>query len=97
MEDCCKRKKSRSPDEYKKLIHRLNRVEGQLRGIKSMVENSAYCPDILIQVAAVQAALSGFARELTGQHIRDCVVTDIREGRLETADELTEVIKKLIR
>ena len=75
---CSQRKKERSPEEYKKLIHRLNRIEGQIRGIKGMVENNAYCPDILIQSAAVNAAINAFNKELLANHIRTCVADDIR-------------------
>ena len=68
---CSQRKKERSPEEYKKLIHRLNRIEGQIRGIKGMVENNAYCPDILIQSAAVNAAINAFNKnclQITSEH-----------------------------
>lgn len=95
--DCCKRTKIRMPQEYKRLINRLNRLEGQIRGIKNMVENNAYCPDILIQTSAVQSALSAFSRELLSNHIRTCVSEDIRAGKYETVDELTETLQKLIR
>lgn len=95
--ECCERKKVRSPEEYKKLINRLSRIEGQIRGIRGMVESDAYCPDILIQTAAAQSALAAFERELLGNHIRTCVSDDIRAGRYETVDELTETLQKLIR
>ena len=95
--NCCKRTKIRSQEEYKKLINRLNRLEGQVRGIKNMVENNAYCPDILVQTAAVQSALSAFSRELLSSHIRTCVSENIRAGKYETVDELTETLQKLIR
>ncbi|MBR2633326.1 MAG: metal-sensing transcriptional repressor, partial [Lentisphaeria bacterium] len=76
---CCSHKtKERSEEEYKKLIHRLNRIEGQIRGIRGMLENSAYCTDILIQVSAVNAALNSFNKELLSNHIRTCVADDIR-------------------
>ena len=94
---CSQRKKERSPEEYKKLIHRLNRIEGQIRGIRSMVEKSAYCPDILIQAAAAGAALNAFSRELLSQHIRTCVVQDIRQGREETVDELVSTLQKMMK
>ena len=84
---CSQRKKERSPEEYKKLIHRLNRIEGQIRGIRSMVESGAYCPDILVQAAAVNAAVNAFNKELLAAHIRTCVAEDIRAGRDETIDE----------
>ena len=93
----CQRKKERSPEEYKKLIHRLNRIEGQVRGILGMVENGAYCPDILIQSAAVSAAVNAFNRELLAQHIRTCVAHDIREGNDEVIDELLATLQKLMK
>ena len=94
---CSQRKKERSPEEYKKLIHRLNRIEGQIRGIKGMVENNAYCPDILIQSAAVNAAINAFNKELLANHIRTCVARDIREGKDETIDELVTTLQKLMK
>ena len=94
---CSQRKKERSPEEYKKLIHRLNRIEGQIRGIKGMVENNAYCPDILIQSAAVDAAINAFNKELLANHIRTCVADDIRNGKDEAIDELVVTLQKLIK
>ena len=94
---CSQRKKERSPEEYKKLIHRLNRIEGQIRGIRGMLEKSAYCPDILAQAAAANAALNAFSRELLAQHLRTCVVQDIRQGKDETIDELMDTLRKLMR
>lgn len=96
--NCCTQKtKKREPDEYKKLINRLNRIEGQIRGIKGMVEKDAYCTDILIQVAAVNAALNSFNKELLANHIRTCVANDIREGKDETVDELVNTLQKLMK
>ena len=94
---CSQRKKERSPEEYKKLIHRLNRIEGQIRGIRSMVENGAYCPDILIQSAAVHAAVNAFNKELLASHIRTCVAQDIRDGKDEVIDELVATLQKLMK
>ena len=94
---CSQRKKERSPEEYKKLIHRLNRIEGQIRGIRGMVEKSAYCTDILAQVAAANAALNAFSKELLANHIRTCVAEDIRAGRDETIDELVTTLQKLMK
>lgn len=95
---CCSHKtKERSEAEYKKLINRLNRIEGQIRGIKGMLEKDAYCTDILIQVSAVNAALNGFSRELLGNHIRTCVAEDIRAGKDETIDELVALLPKLMK
>ena len=89
--------KERSKEEYQSLIHRLNRIEGQVRGIRGMVEKSAYCPDILVQVAAVNAALNAFNKELLANHIRTCVAKDIREGKDETIDELVRTLQKLMK
>lgn len=94
---CSQRKKERSPEEYKKLIHRLNRIEGQIRGIRGMVENDTYCPDILVQSAAVNAAINAFNKELLASHIRSCVAQDIREGKDEVIDELVVTLQKLMK
>lgn len=94
---CCHKKKERSEKEYKDLIHRLNRIEGQIRGIRNMVEQDAYCPDILIQVAAANAALNSFNKVLLGNHLRTCVANDIREGHDETIDELLKVLQRLMK
>ena len=93
----CHKTKSRNESEYKDLIHRLNRIEGQVRGIKGMVENSAYCVDILTQVSAIQSALNAFNRELLGNHIKTCVASDIRSGKDETVDELVKTLQKLMK
>ena len=96
--DCCSHKtKLRSEDEYKKLINRLNRIEGQIRGVKGMVEKSAYCTDVLVQVSAVTAALNAFNKELLANHIKTCVVDDIRKGNNETIEELLGTLQKLMK
>ena len=97
MECCTNRKKERSREEYKRLTNRLTRIEGQIRGIRSMVEKSAYCPDILIQVSAATAALNAFSKELLSEHIKTCVAQDIRSGKEETVDELVCVLQKLMK
>lgn len=79
------------------MMNRLSRIEGQIRGIKGMVEKNAYCPEILIQVAAANAALNSFNKLLLANHIRTCVAEDIRNGRDETIDELVVTIQKLMR
>lgn len=96
-QNCCIKKKHREAPEYKKLIHRLNRIEGQVRGIRNMVEDERYCVDILTQVAAIQSALHAFNRELLTNHIKTCVVEDIREGDDQVVDELCDTIKKLMK
>ena len=94
---CCHRTKTRPEAEYKSLVHRLNRIEGQIRGIRKMVEKSAYCPDILVQSAAATAAIQAFNRELLDSHIRSCVAADIRAGKDETVDELVVLLQKLMK
>ncbi|MCD8357307.1 MAG: metal-sensing transcriptional repressor [Clostridia bacterium] len=94
---CCKKTKERSEEEYKSLIHRLNRIEGQIRGIRGMVEKNAYCTDILVQSAAVTAAVNAFNRELLSNHIRTCVAQDIRDGKDEVIDELVSTLQKLMK
>lgn len=93
---CC-RHKHREAGEEAALIKRLNRIEGQVRGIRGMVENEAYCTDILTQVSAVQSALNAFSRELLSNHIHTCVVTDIQNGHLEVVDDLLATIQKLMK
>lgn len=97
MNDCCVKHKKRSETEYRSLINRLNRIEGQVRGIKNMLDDELYCPDILIQVSAIKAALDGFNKELLSSHIRTCVADNIREGNDEVIDELLETLKKLMK
>lgn len=94
---CCEKTKARSEKEYKDLITRLNRIEGQIRGIKKMVESDAYCTDILVQVSAANAALNSFNKVLLSNHIRTCVANDIREGKEETIDELVTTLQKLMK
>lgn len=96
---CCKtcKKKERPPEERKKLINRLNRISGQINGIKNMVENNAYCVDILTQVSAATAALNSFNKELLAEHIRTCVADNIRSGNDEVIGELVDTLQKLMR
>ena len=95
--ECCHKTTDRSPEEYTRLIHRLNRIEGQIRGIRGMVEKNAYCPEILVQVAAANAALNAFNKELLANHIKACVARDIRAGKDETIDELVATLQKLMK
>ena len=95
--ECCGKSTNRSEDEQKKLIHRLNRIEGQIRGIRKMIEQNAYCTDILTQSAAVNAAVNSFNKELLASHIRGCVARDIREGKDEVIDELVITLQKLMK
>lgn len=93
----CHKTKERSEEERTKLIHRLNRIEGQIRGIRGMVEKDAYCPDILVQVSAANAALCSFNKELLAKHIRTCVADDIRAGNDAVIDELVNTLQKLMK
>ena len=93
----CGKTTDRTDAERKKLIHRLNRMEGQIRGIRGMVERDAYCADILIQSAAVNAAVNAFNKELLASHIRGCVARDIRDGKDEVIDELVATLQKLMK
>ena len=94
--DCCKKTK-RSPEEVKKLTNRLSRMEGQIRGIRNMLESDAYCNDILIQSAAVTAAMNAFNQELIASHLRTCVARDLREGNDAVIDELVDTLQKLMK
>ena len=97
MECCCEKTKIRDDAEKKLLLNRLARIEGQIRGIKGMVERDVYCSDIITQVAAVDAALASFNKELLAAHINTCVTDDIREGNTEKTDELVALLGKLIK
>ena len=96
--NCCKYSKTtlRTKEESVKMIHRLNRIEGQVKGIKKMVESGAYCTDVLVQVCAVSKALNAFSKQLLSTHIKNCVVTDIKNGNEQTVEELVDVVKKFI-
>ena len=96
---CCQEEKHtvRKAEEKRKLINRLKRIEGQVRGLQAMVEADAYCNDVLIQSAAVSAAVSAFSREVLAAHIHGCVTRDIREGREEVVDELMDTLQKLMK
>lgn len=94
---CCGKTTKRAEEDYKKLMNRLNRIEGQIRGIKGMLERDTYCTDILVQSAAVTAAMNAFNRELMANHIKGCVVRDIQDGKLDTIDELVVMLEKLMK
>ena len=89
--------KHREEDELRCLVNRLSRIEGQVRGVKKMLEDEAYCTDILTQVTAIQAALNAFNKELLANHIKSCVVEDIRAGKLEVVDDLVSTLQKLMK
>jgi len=97
MNDCCRKTKHRETEEKKKLINRLSRIEGQIRGIRAMVENDAYCADILTQASAASSALGSFSKILLTEHIKSCVADDIRKGKDETIEELTELLYKMMK
>lgn len=93
----CAKHKDRSEEERTALMHRLSRIEGQIRGIKGMVEKDAYCVDILMQVSAATAALNAFNKELLGRHIKTCVAKDIRDGKDDIIDELVDTLQRLMK
>lgn len=97
MKNCCKKSTVRSDEQKKMLLNRLKRIEGQVRGIQNMIEENAYCNDILIQSAAVNAAMNAFNKELLANHIRNCVARDIRNGDDEVIDELVATLQKLMK
>lgn len=94
---CCHKKKERDEKEYKDLMNRLSRIEGQVRGVKGMLEKDAYCVDILTQVSAINAALNSFNKVLLANHIRSCVVENVRNGDDSVIDELVTTMQKLMR
>lgn len=94
---CCHKTKDRSEEEIRRLLNRLSRIEGQIRGIRRMVEEDAYCTDILTQSAAVTAAMNAFNRDLLANHIRTCVAEDIRAGKDEVIDDLVATLQKLMK
>ena len=104
MACCCgqdengrKKHTPRTPEQVKSLVTRLNRIDGQILGIKKMIEENRYCPDVLMQVSAVQSSLNSFNKELLATHIKTCVVDDIRDGKEEAVDELCELLKKTMK
>lgn len=97
MDNCCERIKIRDEEEKKALTNRLSRIEGQIRGIRAMVERDTYCADVLTQVSAVTAALGSFSKELLGEHIRTCVANDVKNGNGEKLDELIELLGKIMK
>ena len=94
---CCDRKKKRSEQEFRLLMNRLKRIEGQVRGVEKMLENDAYCPDIMVQVSAINSALNSFNKVLHASHMKSCVVNDIRAGKDETIDELVATLQKVMK
>ena len=99
MEHCChcEKTKIRSPEELKSLTNRLSRIEGQVRGLKDMLQRDAYCPDMLVHVSAVTSALNSFSKELLGSHIRTCVADGIRQGDEDVVDELVTLLQKMMK
>ena len=95
--NCCHPVKIRDKEEKRRLMNRLRRIEGQVRGIQNMLEQDAYCPDIMIQVSAVNQALNSFNKVLLAEHIKSCVVRDIKEDKSETIDELVETLQKVMK
>jgi DNA-binding FrmR family transcriptional regulator len=97
MSNCCCQKKVRNEKEIKDLMNRLNRIEGQIRGIKRMLEEDAYCIDIINQVSAANCALNSFTKVILAKHIKSCVAEDVKEGSEEKLDELVKTLQKLMK
>ena len=99
MSECCGCHKTRvrNEAELKKLTNRLSRIEGQVRGLREMLERDVYCIDVLVQVSAVNAALNSFSKELLGEHLRTCVADNLRQGNDEVVDELVAALQKLMK
>ena len=95
--NCCCRTKERSEKEFKDLMNRLKRIEGQVKGVQRMLEDNAYCPDIMVQVSAINNALNSFNKVLLAEHLKTCVVDDKTAGREDTIEELTETLKTVMR
>ena len=93
----CSKTRQRSDEELKRLTHRLSRIEGQVRGLREMLQKNTYCPDILVQVSAVSAALDSFSRELLSEHIHTCVADGIRAGDDTVVDELVSTLQKMMK
>lgn len=94
---CSGKHKSRDEKEYRDLMNRLKRIEGQVRGVEGMLENNAYCTDILMQVSAITSALNSFNKVLLANHMKSCVAENIREGNDEIIDELVVTLQKLMK
>ena len=99
MSECCgcHKTRGRSEEELKKLTNRLSRIEGQVRGLREMLERDVYCIDVLVQVSAVNAALNSFSKELLSEHLRTCVADNLRQGNDEVVDELVTALQKLMK
>ena len=97
---CCEghRTKMRSEEEHKKLMNRLKRIEGQVRGVEKMLDENAYCPEIMVQISAINSALNSFNKELLASHMKSCVVEDIQAGNGDEAiDELAALLQKVMK
>ena len=94
---CTDKKKHRQEEEKTLLLNRLRRIEGQVRGVQNMLSEDAYCTDILTQISAIQSALNSFSRELLEQHIRTCVVSEIRAGDDEVVSDLVRTIQRMMK
>ena len=93
----CQRKKERSGDEKQALIRRLNIIEGQVRGVRGMIEGDAYCPEVLVQISAISSALASLSGELLSNHINTCVREDIASGKEDAAEELSALVTRLLK
>ena len=91
---CCAKKTKRSEEEKKRIIHRLNRIGGQINGIGKMVENDAYCNDVLVQLSAVEKSIKSLSTHILENHLYTCVARDLENGEFDTIDELISLFKR---
>lgn len=97
IKECCQRHTVRDSEQRRALVNRLRRIEGQVRGVRGLLEEDAYCVDILTQVSAISSALTAFSRELLDSHIRGCVVEDIKNGDGSTVEELIKTVSRFMK
>lgn len=94
MEKCCNKKTHRGDDEKKIINNRISRIEGQLKGIKKMIEQDTYCSDILVQLSAIENSVKSLSNHILENHLYSCVTRDLQNGNLEVIDELISLFKK---
>ena len=92
--NCCRKKTERSAEEKKRIISRLNRISGQINGISKMVENDAYCNDVLIQLSAVKNSIKSLSEYILENHLSTCVARDLENGDFDAIDEIISLFKR---
>ncbi len=97
VKKCCKKKTCRNDDEKKILKNRLNRIEGQIKGVKKMIDEDSYCNDVLIQLSAIENSVKSLSNYMLEKHLYRCVINDLENGNFEIIDELISLFKKFNR